>query len=241
MAGQQRATVKEFTAYEVNLVGRFIRSSVGRKVLMALTGAALFAFAFVHMAGNLQIFLGREAVNHYAHFLKSNNEIIWPTRLGLLVCVIVHILTGISLKLENRRARDQQYAVQKPLSASLASRTMLWTGSIFLVYVVYHLLHLTLGKVQPEYLLLRDKEGQHDVYGMMITAFSNPWIVAFYIIGTGAVCFHLSHGASAMFQSLGLKNPAYAEHITNLAKLMAFLLFLGYATVPLAVLFGVVK
>jgi succinate dehydrogenase / fumarate reductase cytochrome b subunit len=241
MAGLKRAGVKEFTAYEVHLIRRFIRSSVGRKVIMALTGAALFSFAFVHMAGNLQIFLGREAINHYAHFLKSNNEIIWPTRIGLLLCVIVHIITGISLKLENRRARDQQYAVQKPLSASLASRTMFWTGSVFLAYIVYHLLHLTIGKVQPEYMTWHDELGRHDVYRMMVAAFSDYKTVAFYIVGTGAVCFHLSHGASAMFQSLGLKNPAYADRITNLAKLIAFLLFLGYTAVPLAVLFGVVK
>lgn len=241
MAGVNRAGVQEFTAYEVHLVGRFIRSSVGRKVIMALTGAALFSFAFVHMAGNLQIFWGPEPVNHYAHFLKSNAEIIWPARYGLIAVVLIHLVTSLSLKLENLRARDQQYAVQKPLSASLASRTMLWTGSIFLVYVVYHLLHLTLGQVQPEYLTWRDSGGRHDVYRMMVTAFSNAWTCVFYIIGTGAVCFHLSHGASAMFQSLGLKNPAYADRITNLAKLVAFLLFLGYASVPLAILYGVVK
>lgn len=241
MAGLKRAGVKGFTTYEVHLVGRFIRSSVGRKVIMALTGAALFSFAFVHMLGNLQIFWGQEPVNHYAHFLKSNAEIIWPARYGLLGCVLVHIVTSLSLKLENRRARDQQYAVSKPLSASLASRTMLWTGSIFLTYVVFHLLHLTLGVGNPEYMTWHDHEGRHDVYRMMVAAFSNAWTCMFYIIGTGAVCFHLSHGASAMFQSLGLKNPAYAERITNLAKLVAFLLFLGYASVPLAILYGVVK
>ena len=241
MAGVTRVGVQEFTAHEINLIGRFVRSSIGRKVVMAITGCGLFAFVFVHMMGNLQIFLGRDAINHYGHVLKSNPEFIWPARVGLLACVIVHIITSISLALENRAARPEPYAMRKLVGASLASRTMLWTGGLFVGYIVFHLLHFTVGTVQPKYMEWHDAVGRHDVYRMMIDSFSNPWTSLFYILGTGLICFHLSHGASAMFQSLGWKNQAYTDRISNLAKLVALLIFLGYAAVPLAVFFGVVR
>jgi succinate dehydrogenase / fumarate reductase cytochrome b subunit len=241
MAEVNRAGVQEFTTYEVHLIGRFVRSSVGRKVVMAVSGCGLFAFVFVHMMGNLQIFWGPEPVNHYAHFLKSNAEIIWPARYGLIACVLVHIVTGLSLWIENHRARVQQYAVRKLVGASWASRTMLVTGSLFIAYIIFHLLHLTIGSVQPELLQYRDHEGRHDVYRMMVVALANPWTAVWYVLGTGTVCFHLSHGASAMFQSLGWKNPAYAERMTTLAQIGALVMFLGYAAVPMAIVYGVIR
>jgi len=241
MAAGQRATPREFTAYEANLIGRFVRSSVGRKVVMSLSGVGLFGFVVVHMLGNLQLFFGPEPINHYAHLLKSNAEIIWPARYGLIACVVVHIVTSLSLWYENRQARDHRYSQYQPTGSSLASRTMLLTGTLFLAYVVYHLLHFTIGTVQPEYMKLVDAKGRHDVYRMMVLAFSDYRVSVLYVLGTGAICFHLSHGASAMFQSLGWKNHAYAERMTNVAKLVSFLIFLGYCAVPFAVLYGIVK
>jgi succinate dehydrogenase / fumarate reductase cytochrome b subunit len=241
MGGTKKGGLQFFAAYEIDLIGRFIRSSIGRKVIMAISGSGLFLFAVGHMVGNLQIFLGQEHINHYAHMLQSTPELLWPVRIGLVTFAILHVITGLSLWWENRQARAEQYAVKKVVGASWASRTMLVTGTIFLAYVVYHLLHFTVGSVQPEFMTWRDAQGRHDVYTMIVAGFSDYRVAIGYIIGTGAVCFHLSHGASAMFQSLGLKNPAYADRITNLSRGFALVLFLGYAAVPSAVLFGILK
>ncbi len=241
MGGTMKGGLQLYSANEINLVGRFIKSSLGRKVIMGVTGGGLFLFAIAHMVGNLQIFLGPERLNEYAHTLKSNPELLWPARLGLLTFAILHIITSLTLAWENRTARNEQYAVKKVVGASWASRTMMVTGTIFLAYVVYHLLHFTVGSVQPEFMTWRDAAGRHDVYRMMVTSFADYRVVIAYIVGTGAVCFHLSHGASAMLQSLGLKNPAYADRMTKFSRGLALLLFLGYAAVPTAVLLGVVK
>ncbi len=225
----------------MNSVARVVWSSLGKKYLMALTGAGLFLFAVVHMIGNLQIFLGPEALNHYGDVLKSNPELLWPARLGLLACVIVHIVTAVALTLENRAARDQQYERKELVAASLASRTMIITGLIVLAYIVYHLLHFTLGVTNPGYMQLHDAEGRHDVYGMVVAAFQHGWVATFYIVSVGLLCFHLSHGVSAMFQSLGLRNHMYDVVIDRFAHITAVILFIGYAAVPLSVFLGWVK
>jgi succinate dehydrogenase / fumarate reductase cytochrome b subunit len=225
----------------MNRVVKVVWSSLGKKYLMALTGAGLFLFACVHMVGNLQIFLGQEAINHYGDFLKSNPEVIWPARLGLLALVLIHIGTAIALTLENRATRDQPYARKEIVAASTASRTMLVSGSVVFAYLVYHLLHFTLGVTNPGYMEYHDAEGRHDVYRMMIEGFSNGWVSSFYIVGVGLLCFHLSHGVSAMLQSLGLKNHVYDVAIERFALLAAIILFVGYAAVPTSVLLGWVK
>jgi succinate dehydrogenase / fumarate reductase cytochrome b subunit len=153
---------------------------VGKKILVALTGAGLFLFVVLHMLGNLQIFLGQEVLNHYAHLLKSNPEILWPSRIGLLVLVTVHIWASISLTIENRAARGTAYEVKKVVNASIASRTMIWSGLLVAAYVVYHLLQFTLMKTDPGYRTLEytlaDGVRCHDVYHMMILGFSNVWV-----------------------------------------------------------------
>jgi succinate dehydrogenase / fumarate reductase cytochrome b subunit len=213
---------------------RLVFSSLGKKYLMALTGAALFLFVVGHLAGNLQIFLGPEAINTYAHFLKSNPEILWPTRIGLLACVAVHLWAAISLTIENRATRPERYAVNKVVGATLASRTMIWSGAIIACFVAYHLAHYTLLWTNPEY-------SQLAVYDMIIAGFSKPAIVGFYLLGVGLLCWHLSHGIGALFQSLGLKNEAYRACIDRTAIVIALALFTGYASIPTAVLLGVLK
>jgi succinate dehydrogenase / fumarate reductase, cytochrome b subunit len=225
----------------MNVGWRLVTSSLGKKCLTAVTGAGLFVFVIGHLLGNLQIFLGPEAINRYGHFLQTTPEILWPARIGLLVFVIIHIWTSVALTIENRAARDHRYEVKKVVDASLASRTMIWSGGIIIAFVGFHLAHYTLMVVHPEYRNLHDASGRHDVFRMMILGFSNVWVSGFYVLGVGLLCVHLSHGTRAMFQTLGLKNEAYAARIDMFAKIVAVVWFLGYAAIPISIWAGVVK
>ena len=225
----------------MNIALRLVRSTLGKKFLMAVTGAALFLFAVGHMAGNLQVFLGPEALNRYGHFLQTTPEILWPSRIGLLVCVIVHIGAAAVLTMENRRARETQYERKELVAVTYAARTMMLSGVIVFAFVVFHLLHFTVQTVDPSYRELHDAAGRHDVYRMVVTGFSNVWVAGFYVVAVGLLCLHLSHGISAMLQSLGIKNEVNACTIDCGAKIVAVALFLGYAAVPVGVLTGVVK
>src|SRR5437773_1725350 len=196
----------------MNLIKRTFGSSLGKKYIMAITGCVLFIFVVGHMLGNLQIFLGAEAINRYGHFLQSNKEILWPVRLGLLAMVLLHIWSAVKLAAENRAARPIGYADNPtPVAASYASRTMLMSGLIIAAFVVYHLLHFTvqvrsLNFTGKDFHSMHDAQGRHDVFGMMLAGFAQPLVSGFYILAMGLLCLHLSHGVSATFQSLGLKN-----------------------------------
>src|SRR5437899_958336 len=143
----------------MNILARLYRSSLGKKILVAVTGLGLFLFVIGHMLGNLQIFLGPEAINRYGNFLQTTPEILWPARIGLLAFVIIHIWTSVVLTLENRAARAAQYEVKELVAASLASRTMIWSGLIVVAFVGFHLAHYTLLIVHPEYHDLHDACG----------------------------------------------------------------------------------
>lgn len=220
----------------------FFGSSLGKKYVMAVTGACLFLFALGHMIGNLQIFLPPEAINRYAHFLQSNLELLWPVRLVLLAFVILHVWSAVRLTAENRAARPVPYhSGHTPFAASFASRTMLVSGLIVGSFIIYHLLHYTL-KIEAvngaavTFASLQTPEGHPDVYAMVVAGFSVWYVALFYIIGVGLLCLHLSHGVSAMFQSLGLKNHVYGPFLDKAAAVVAVVLFLGYASIPASVL-----
>ncbi|MBI3652284.1 MAG: succinate dehydrogenase cytochrome b subunit [Acidobacteria bacterium] len=219
-------------------------SSLGRKYVMAISGALLFLFVIGHMLGNLQIFLGKDFLNAYAHFLKATPELLWPARIGLLVLAILHIVTAVQLAIENRRARPLAYDGTKIYAASFAAQAILFSGLVVLAFIVYHLLHFTFGKIQPEaltYTVMYKGEPIHDVYKMMVMGFSNPWISAIYLICMGLLCLHLSHGVSSLFQSLGWKTNAYRNAIDKFAKISALIIFLGNCAIPVAILLGLVK
>ncbi|MGA2176961.1 MAG: succinate dehydrogenase cytochrome b subunit [Verrucomicrobiota bacterium] len=215
--------------------------SVGKKYLMAGTGAVMVLFVIGHMAGNLQFFLGPEAINRYGHFLQSNVEVLWPVRLALLAVIALHIWSATSLTLENRAARPAAYEQWQPTAASYASRTMMMSGIIVAVFIVYHLLHYTV-MVQAvnfagrDFHTLTDSEHRHDIYRMMVIGFQQPAVSLFYIIGVFLLCLHLSHGMSAMFQSLGWKNQGYGPCLDRAAKWAAALIFLGYVSIPISIL-----
>lgn len=208
---------------------------------MAITGFLLFSFVVVHLLGNLQIFLGLEPINRYALLLKSNALVLWSFRVGLLAVTVLHIATGLSLAIENRRARPEGYVKGKAPYSSFASRTMVISGLILLAFIIFHLLHFTVGVVSPSIMGLVDPYGRVDVFNMVVKGFSVPWISFFYIGSMAMLYFHLSHGISSLFQSLGLKSYNYSGFIMGFAHGAAFILFLGNCSIPLAILLGYIK
>ena len=225
---------------------QLFQSSLGKKYIMAVSGFLLFGFVIVHMIGNLQVFLGPEAINRYAHFLQSTPELLWPARLGLLALAGVHIWSAAKLSAENRAARPIRYAGNPaPVAANYASRTMLMSGLIIAAFLVYHLLHFTL-KVPAINLTGQDfgtmmtepPDRHHDVFRMMIVGYSNGWVSSFYVLGMALLCLHLSHGAQGMFQSLGLKTDRTAGWIDGLARAAAVTIFIGNCSIPIAIWLG---
>jgi succinate dehydrogenase / fumarate reductase cytochrome b subunit len=218
-------------------------SSVGKKFIMAITGMALFLFVVLHLLGNLQVFLGPEAINRYGNLLQTTPEILWPARIILLVLVVLHIWAAIQVSTENRAARPQPYAHYEVVAASYASRTMLMSGLIILAFIIYHLLHFTvqlraINLTGRNFAQLEDAKHQHDVFAMMVLGFRSPVVSIFYIIGMFLLFMHLSHGVGAMFQSLGWKSPAYAPVIARFASVISWLIFLGYISIPIAIYMG---
>jgi succinate dehydrogenase / fumarate reductase cytochrome b subunit len=232
----------------IRLLRNLFCSSLGRKYLMAVTGGVMFLFVIGHLVGNLQVFIGPDQINTYGHFLQSNLEIIWPARIVLLGCVALHIWAATSLTRENLAARPVNYATWEPTAASYASRTMVWSGVIVAVFIIYHLLHYTvmaqadnIGLTGRDFQTLLDDQQRHDIYRMMILGFSNVWVSLFYMVGVGLLCLHLSHGASAMWQSLGWKKNSYSPLLDGVARWGSLAIFLGYISIPLAVLLKVIQ
>jgi succinate dehydrogenase / fumarate reductase, cytochrome b subunit len=220
------------------MLGRVWQSTLGKKFLMAVTGTVLFLFVSVHMMGNLQMFLGPEVINRYAAMLQTSVEFLWPARFWLGIFALVHVTTGIALTWQNRQTRDHRYATTKLVKATLASRTMLWTGSWLALYAGYHLLHFTIGNIDLHLAELKTADGHRDVYRMVIWAFQDTRVACGYVLAMGVLCFHLSHGIVALFQSLGIKKPGYAPAIERFARLAALGLLVGFVSVPVAVQVG---
>ncbi|HMG36559.1 MAG TPA: succinate dehydrogenase cytochrome b subunit [Blastocatellia bacterium] len=226
----------------MNILTRAFSSSLGKKYFMAVSGLILFLFVIAHMLGNLQVYLGPEVMNNYAHFLKSKPSLLWTVRVGLLVAALVHIVTALQLAAENRASRPERYAIAKPFAASFASRTILVSGVVLFAFIIYHLMHFTLGVTDPQFLELRDPvSGYHDVYRMTVIGFSDPVISGFYIISMGLLALHLSHGVGSLFQSLGLRTKRNLNGIIKFARLSALIIFIGNCSIPISVLVGAVK
>jgi succinate dehydrogenase / fumarate reductase cytochrome b subunit len=218
-------------------------SSIGKKYLMALSGLVLIGFVFVHMAGNLQILLGQEKINAYAHALQSLPlPILWGSRLFLLAAVLIHAVTAYQLVKENRRARPNQNYIETTKRAGLASLKMGLTGSILLAFIIFHLLHFTIRTIYPEYSEMMTVVGSpdsneiHDVYSMVLAGFQHTWISVFYVVAMFLLCGHLAHGVSSAFQSLGIRSESWRVKLELAAKAYAWLIFVGFSIVPLLVL-----
>jgi succinate dehydrogenase / fumarate reductase cytochrome b subunit len=201
---------------------------------MAVSGLILFGFLIAHMLGNLQVFLGREVMNHYAETLRANPPLLWTARIILLVMVVLHVWASIQLALLKKEARPVGYVKAGNVQASYASRTMLWSGPIILVFVIFHLLHLTTGTVHPNFVALDAYDNV--VNGFLVIPVSISYIVAMILVG-----MHLSHGVWSMFQSLGFSHPRYTPMIKTFASVFSWVLIAGFISVPIAVLAGLVR
>ncbi len=214
---------------------RFYQTTVFKKAIMAITGMVLFGFVVVHMIGNLQIYEGRETLDAYGHLLHSVPELLWAARIVLLVCVTLHIVTTVQLALVKSQARPVAYVKKDNSHSSYASRTMYWSGPIVACFIVYHILHLTLGLAQPSVYV------QGAVYDNVVYGFQNYAISGFYILSMALLCTHLYHGAWSMFQSVGINHPRYTPLLRKFAALMAAVIFIGNVSIPVSVMIGLVK
>ena len=212
----------------------FYQSSIGKKWIVALTGLVLVGFVTGHMIGNLQIFLGQEPLNKYAAFLQGLGELLWVIRGVLGACIAVHIVTTVLLTIQNAAATPQKYAVSNPQAATIAAKTMAISGSIVLCFLIFHLLHFTVLSIHPEWKLWEDPEGRHDVYSLVIVGFREPLVTGFYLLGLFLLCMHLSHGIQSFIQTLGLRSRKIADALTTASPFLAGLIFLGYASIPVA-------
>jgi succinate dehydrogenase / fumarate reductase cytochrome b subunit len=209
---------------------------------MAITGLGLYGFVIIHLLGNLQIFLGPTRINAYAYALKSTPPLLWGGRIVLFVLFVLHIAAAWQLTRGNWKARPQGYAVGKPVASTFAQRTIVVSGLVILVFVLFHLAHFTLGWVNSQYLQYQDPITlHHDVRRMMIEGFSNPLVVLFYVVAMGLLMLHLSHGVNSTFQSLGLRSKKTYDFFKKLAQVSALLIFLGNCAIPLAILFGFIR
>lgn len=218
---------------------RYARSSIGAKHIMAVTGLLLLLFAIVHMIGHLQMFGGQDMYNAYAHFLQNLWEVKWPVRAGLLALLVAHLTFGISLALQNRAARPVGYARYKPVRASIAGRTMAWTGLALFAFLAFHILHFTVGAVGAEYFHLIDPKERYDAYTMFVRGFQSPVIYVIYLAGMIVLASHLGHGAGSWLQSLGLRHPKYPAD--RLGRAVAAFLLAGYMVPPTAVFVGLIR
>jgi succinate dehydrogenase / fumarate reductase cytochrome b subunit len=208
-------------------------STIAKKVVMAVTGIVLFGFTMGHMLGNLQVYQGPVKLNAYAAFLKATPALLWGTRAILLLSVALHIWAAVALARLNERARPVSYQVKTWREGSYASRTMMWSGPILGLFVVYHLLHLTTGTAHPDF-------DPHDVYRNFVVGFQQLPASIVYIVAMVALGLHLWHGAFSFFQSLGLRNPTWVKGMRAFATVTTLAVTLGNLSFPIAVLTGVI-
>jgi len=211
-------------------------SSIGKKVVMALSGLILAGFVLGHMSGNLLMFQGKGAINAYAQWLHEHAGLLWFSRIILIISVLAHIWTGILLSLENRAARAGGPATEATRQATIGSRTMPYSGLVILAFIVFHLLHFTFRAVA-----LNGVDYGDNVYAMVVAGFSSKAVALFYMISLLLLCLHLSHGVSSVFQTLGLRNERWRGRLDVIALVYGWVIALGFISIPLAVLTGCLK
>ncbi len=211
-----------------------LASTVARKVVMALTGVILCGFVLVHMTGNLLLYQGPEALNHYAELLQSKPPLVWSARVVLLGSVVLHVWAAVTLTLTNLAARPIGYRKSAYETSTYASRTMRWGGPVLLLFIVYHLLHFTVGSVHPDFV-------RGDVYRNVVVGFRNPMVAGFYVLSMLALSLHLFHGVSSMLQTLGLSHPRYNSLRSVIGAGFAAVVTAGNLSFPLSVFFGLVR
>lgn len=217
----------------MSVVARVLQPSIGRKAVMAATGIVLYGFVIVHMLGNLQVLLGPAKYNAYAAFLQSLGGLLWIARGVLLVCVGLHIWAAVTLALQKRAARPAPYVKTTPQASTYASRTMMLSGPILLGFIIYHVLHYTVGVAHPQF-------SPTDVYRNFVIGFSNPAVVGVYVVCMAMLGMHLIHGVKSLFQTLGV-STIRGKGVRGFAVATVGLLVAGNVFLPVTVLLGLVK
>ena len=218
----------------------FFGSSIGKKIVMAVTGIMLVGFVVGHVIGNLQLYLpahgGEHAIDAYGRFLRTflHGGGIWVARGGLLAAAVLHIWAAFGLTLMNRAARPIGYQEQTPEASTFSSRWMRYSGAVVLAFIIFHLLHLTVGTVHPSF-----EHGQ--VFRNVVSGFQVPWVSGFYILAMLCLASHLSHGIWSMLQTLGLSHPRYNGLRKGLATVLTVVVIGGNISFPIAVLAGFVR
>jgi succinate dehydrogenase / fumarate reductase cytochrome b subunit len=220
----------------------FYRSAIGKKWVMAVTGLMGIGFVVSHMIGNLKVFMGADDLNHYGEFLREllypivpRTVTLWGLRFGLIAAILLHLHAAYSLTKMNHRARPKDYAGDRDyVAATFASRTMRWSGIIVLAFIVFHLLDLTGGTTNPDFV-------RGDPYNNLVATFERPLVAAFYTLANVLLGIHLFHGTWSMFQSLGINSPRFNGLRKRLAQGIAAVIVLGNVSFPLAVTFGIIE
>ena len=225
----------------INRAVRFYEAPIGKKAVMAVTGLVLFGYVVAHLLGNLQIYGGPDMINNYAAFLHNPKVAgaLWTARIVLILCVVLHITAAIQLTLQNRAARPASYYKKADVPSAYAARTMIWSGIIIAAFVVFHVLHRTVGAI-PGFPAEELGPNMPDARANVINGFQHPWVSIFYIVALILLCTHLYHGIWSMFQSVGLSHPKYTPRLKRGAAIVAILLAIGYISIPVSVMAGII-
>jgi len=214
----------------------FYASTVGKKVVMGVTGLIGIGFVILHSLGNLLVFRGPAAINSYSHFLKSTGELLWALRIVLTVAVILHVIAAVQLTRQSRAARPIGYTKHEAQAATVASRTMRWGGALLLVFIVLHILHFTTGTIRPGGVF-----SSEDVYANVVTSFRLWWVALFYVVAMVALGLHLFHGAWSSVRSIGVSPPSPQPLHHRISLAIAILVWAAFTAIPVAVFSGIVR
>ncbi|MEJ7808969.1 MAG: succinate dehydrogenase cytochrome b subunit [Gemmatimonadaceae bacterium] len=234
MAAPGVPTLPSATRRPAGALGTFWGSTIGKKVVMAVSGLIMVGFVVGHVFGNLLVFRGAEQMNHYAAFLKSTGGLLWAVRGVLLASLVLHVVAAVQLTAAQRAARPAAYHRRDPQVSTIASRTIRWGGGLLLAFIIFHLLHFTLGTVHPRF-------SETDVYSNIVVGFSDWRVSAFYILAMAGLGLHLYHGAWSSLRTLGLHRASAAPLKRRLVLLLAVAVWLGFTAIPVAVLAGLVR
>jgi len=218
---------------------QLFKSTIGRKILMAITGQLMVLFVIVHLLGNSSIFIPG-GINAYAEHLHALPPLVWAFRLVMLVLIGTHACYGVILTLENNAANPQKYAVKKHLKANFSSENMIWTGVLIAVFVIAHICHFT-AHLTPDIVANILPNGGTDVFTMVVSSFQHGIVSLLYVIAMIVLFLHLKHGIQSFFQTMGWNSECSMPVITKVGTVLAVIFLLGYSTIPISILIGILN